>query len=322
MEKKFSFDVYNSNTFSISSSPPPQKWNKARDIIQMKEPPPTEIFVKRKHPPPVAAAAAMEKKKNNEIIKSIHDYSLELQNEQDAIFIKRLEETGRLSEGNARQLPDMTQELSYIASLKEQPPWYVTAQASIINSESLCFPKLDVLTREYIWEFMRSPLKGESVCANVICESERLGGFRCRVLGIRDNTWCYMCHLFTTNLLYYDSLNRKKPTDREYQINYFMVQVDVPGQYRLDRTLMGEKDVRGLYGCFPVYNTDNYTVTVLSNGCKAWIESDCMVFRLSQTTSSNQIESCSITPVQNRVVANPLRQSNPSRSITQSSISL
>jgi hypothetical protein len=76
-----------------------------------------------------------------------------------------------------------------------------------------------------------------------------------------------------------------------------MVFVDEVGEYRLDQCLTGEVMSQGLYGTFPIYNVNNYTKTELKNGCKAWLESDTMVFRLSQTMSSNQTEFyCTILP--------------------------
>jgi hypothetical protein len=169
---------------------------------------------------------------------------------------------------------------------------------------------MDVLTRGYIQEYLRAPFvkDEEQPCQNHQCESERRGGFRLRMLNLKNNYWCYLCHLYHTNRLYVESLNRKQDTDRVYQIHFFMVQVDVPGEYRLDRTLIGEKDVRGLFGPFPVYNVNNYIQITYPNGCKGWQESDSMVFRLPQTVlppSSNQTECCSTTQPETGNIYNP-----------------
>lgn len=211
-------------------------------------------------------------------VKSFQDYALESKDEKDVIFIRRLEETGKLADSYIREVPSMKDVLSYIAKLPTQPPWYKTSQDSIINSKTLKFPLIDVLTRDYIRDFLRLPTKNELPCTNHNCESVRLGNVRIRALTVGDSTWCYLCHLYYTNKLYFESLNRKKDTSRVFQIHYFMVQVNVEGEYRLDMTLMGDTDVRGLFGPFPLYNCYNYTF----NG-KEWIESDVMVFRLSQT---------------------------------------
>ncbi len=216
-------------------------------------------------------------------IRSLQDYALDVGDQRDVIFVRRLEETGRLGDAYVRQLPPMQKVWSYIAELKEKPLWYKSSQESIINSKTLKFPQMDVLTRDYIMGFMRTPLKGEMECNNPNCESERLGKFKIRALPVASSTWCYLCHLYYTNRLYFESLNRKRDDARVFQIHHFMVQVDVEGEYRLDKTLMGDKNVQGIFGPFPLYNCHNYTVTELKNGCKGWIESDVMVFRLSQT---------------------------------------
>jgi hypothetical protein len=239
-------------------------------------------------------------------VKTIHDYSMDIHKQRDAMFIKRLEETGRLSDTNVRKLPPMVDVLNYISQIPNQPLWFKASQNAIINSKSLKFPDMDVLTRAFIREYMRVPLnEDEHACQNQVCESERRGGFRIRILGIKNNYWCYLCHLYHTNRLYVESLNRKQDTDRVYQIHFFMVQVDIPGEYRLDRTLIGEKDVRGLFGPFPIYNVHNYIQT---SSPKGWEESDNMVFRLPQTVlppSSNLTECCSITQQETGNTCNP-----------------
>lgn len=230
-------------------------------------------------------------------ITTVQDYSMDIHKQRDVMFIRRLQETGRM--GIPNKLPAMVDVLNYIAQIPNQPLWFKASQHAIINSKSLKFPTMDVLTRAFIMQHMRTPTGDEVGCQNSVCESERLGGFRIRVLDIKDNYWCYLCHLSYTNHLYVESLNRKQDTDRVYQIHFFMVQVDVPGEYRLEKTLIGEKDVRGLFGPFPIYNVNNYTQTVFPNGCKGWLESDCMVFRLPQTVpvlpSSSQTECCTTT---------------------------
>lgn len=201
------------------------------------------------------------------------------------IYLKRLEETGRHNDPVYKNLPSMTQVLSYIETLKTKPNSFKLAQQEIINSKGLKFPHIPILTREFIIGYLRSPLKGEHACVNTPCESELLGGFRCIILNSdKDNQWCYLCHLNYTNKLFLESKNRKVDNERLYQIQYFGVVVDIPGEYRLEKCLQAEGHVRGLFVPFPQYNRNNYKkIDLPNNGCKAWIESDVMVFRLSPT---------------------------------------
>lgn len=216
-------------------------------------------------------------------VNDIQDYNVP----SDVVFLRNLDQTSTV-----HQLPPMREVLAYIAKLPEQPLWYKASQDAIINTKSMTFPHIPVLTRDYIRDFLRKPKRGELECSRVQCESERLGKFKIRALvvpGQEMNDWCYLCHLAYTNRLYFESLNRKQDLQDNYvQIHHFMVQVDVPGEYRLEMTLMGEKDVKGIFGPFPLYNCHNYLATETG-----WVESDVMVFRLSQTVPSNPTESSS-----------------------------
>lgn len=215
---------------------------------------------------------------------TLQDYNVP----SDVVFLRNLDQNH-----DVNQLPPMRDVLAYIAKLPEQPLWYKASQDAIINTQSMKFPDIPVLTRDYISHFMQKALKNEPECSHRHCESERLGGFRIRALivpGQEMNDWCYLCHLSYTNRLYFESLNRKQePKNSFVQIHHFMVQVDVPGEYRLDMTLMGEKDVKGIFGPFPLYNCNHYAATD-----KGWKESDVMVFRLSQTAPSDPIECNSV----------------------------
>lgn len=223
----------------------------------------------------------------------------------DVVFLRRMEASGRLYDSEVRKLPPMQEVLSYIAQLPERPLWFKSCQEGIVNSGTMTFPDVPVLTRDYIRDFMRtSKSPSEVVCSNPKCESERLGGFRIRALivpGQELNYWCYLCHLFYTNRLYFESLNRKTDPRKNFvQIHHFMVRVDQPGEYRLEMTLSGEKDVRGLFGPFPLYNCHHYTPKEMGPGCRGWAESDIMVFRLSQTAPpSNRPPSSSATTTEN-----------------------
>lgn len=248
---------------------------------------------------------------------TVDNYMLEQQNHEDAIYLKRLQETNRFTEPMAKQLPKLTSVLNYMWKVAEKPQWLILAQQSIVNSRSLTYPNPPILSREYIKGFCRTPLPNskEIACLNTVCESERLGGFRIRVLGIEDNRWCFLCHLHHTNCLFLESLNRQNDNERAKQIHFFAVMTGVEGEYKYEALLNSECNVQGLYAPFPRYNTHDFVQTVLPNGCKAWIESDSVVFRLSQTMSLNPIESSHITLVEQ---VRSSVQSNPTSFTTQS----
>lgn len=240
----------------------------------------------------------MEEKKSHQKLKvtrqRVADYGLSQGGGEDSIFIHKLEEAGRSTE--LHSLPPVTDVLAYVERLPERPIWFEAAKQRL-GAGGLKFPNLDVLKRIYIRDFLRAPLKSEEPCENLTCESERLGGFRLRKLLLpmqKLNRWCFLCHLYFTNRLYLESLNRKvDPAKPIVQIQHFMVENDcIPGEYHPDMTLDLTQNVHGMYGPFPIYNCYNYTQTVFPNGCKGWLESDAMVFRPSQAMSSNPIESC------------------------------
>lgn len=226
---------------------------------------------------------------------TLREYSMSRQDQEDAIFLKRLEDANRSGATPIHNLPPMRSVLSYIAQLKDedQPMWFKSHQTAIVNSQYLNFPKMDVLTREYLQDHMRQPMATERPCGRLECESERLGQFRCRELIIPSETdvsphpgWCVMCHFYETNKRYAENLSRKKdkdPHELMQRIHSFIVPVDVIGEYQLNRTLMGDIECIGIYGPFPVYNCNAYVRAELPNGLKCWKESDDMVFRLSRT---------------------------------------
>jgi len=212
-------------------------------------------------------------------IKTLHDYSLSVEGQRDLLYLKRIELP------DPAQLPTMKEVLSYIAKLPEQPLWYQASQDAIVNSKTLNFPVLDVLTRGYIAKFLRGPQKkGDPECKHPNCETFRRFQFRLIPLqlpGRTDGVWCYLCHLFETNKMYYESLNRKSDENRLLQIHNFIVQVDVPGEYRLDCMLDGEANVKGLFGPFPRYNVRHWS----KKEPNMVVESDEQVFRLAQVAS-------------------------------------
>jgi hypothetical protein len=128
------------------------------------------------------------------------------------------------------------------------------------------------------------------------CQSELLGSFRCRALllpnqlALNDRVgMCYLCHLYTTNVRYIEA--RDQPDANllpSYCIHAFNVQVNIVGEYRLDRMLPGIMNTfTGIWGPFPIYNVQNYQAVPNGPGdnLKRWVESDTMVFRLSQAVS-------------------------------------
>lgn len=251
-------------------------------------------------PVPKKKAKSIAQKEPERVVQTIpvgglRDYSMSKQDQRDAVFLRRLEEASPAGSVQVHKLPPIRSVLAYITQLndEEQPAWFKSHQAAIINSQNMQFPQMDVLTREYLGEFMRQPMRSERACGKVQCESESMGGFRCRELVLPSDTdvsvhagWCVFCHFYETNKKYAENLSRKKdkdPMDLIHPIHVFIVQVDVDGEYRLDKTLMGDVDCIGVYGPFPVYNRNNYVQAELPSGLKCWKESDEMVFRLSRT---------------------------------------
>ena len=94
-------------------------------------------------------------------IHTLNEYALDQSGKQDVIFIKRLEETGRQNETQIRKVAPMTEVLLFVARLPQQPLWFHQSQEAIINSKTMNFPEMDVLTRAYIRDSFRTPLNGE-----------------------------------------------------------------------------------------------------------------------------------------------------------------
>ncbi len=132
---------------------------------------------------------------------------------------------------------------------------------------------LPVLSRKFIHAHLRTPNRpNEQECQNPWCESKVIGGRK--LISLVAN-WCYICHLSYSNRLYFESLNRKSDDHYGSPIHHFTCIVDTVGEYKLNSCLNGEKDVRGLFGTFLLYNRYNYHV--LDNGNR-WIESDNVCF--------------------------------------------
>lgn len=231
-------------------------------------------------------------------VKSVQDYSLSIKDQRDVVFQRSLETLNRLNDGQIPSLPPMRLVFTYIAKMTEgdQPPWFKSSQAAIVNAQNLRYPRMDVLTRTYMMDFMRQAInsKGERPCGKVKCISERMsnGVIRCRELILPSSTdlpphpeWCIMCQMHHTNKRYAENRSKVDGDSQELMlpIHIFIVQVDVEGEYRLDKTLLGDNECLGIYGPFPLFNVNFYAQTTFPNGAKGWAESDDLVFRLSRT---------------------------------------
>ncbi len=108
---------------------------------------------------------------------------------------------------------------------------------------------------------------------------------------------CYLCHLWMALCLSIDQRDklderarRDMPNvdtaadDDDVQIiNEFMVIVDVEGEYDGNYMLTSDKIGAGIWGCFPLYNEDNYIVPKPTSRAipRHIIEKDGLVFRLT-----------------------------------------
>lgn len=229
-------------------------------------------------------------------IRTVQDYSLSLKDKRDVVFQRSLEQMNQFGEGQVHTLPPMRAVLAYIASLEDQPEWFKSSQAAIVNAQNLKFPQMDVVTRGYIADFLRQPREGERYCGKTKCISEHMsnGTIRCREFILPSQTdlaphpgWCVLCHFHATNKAYLKNLSKSAgdvdPKELMLPIHTFIVQVDVVGEYRLDKTLMGDSVCVGIYGPFPIFNVNFYAQKEFPGHLKGWVESDDLVFRLSRT---------------------------------------
>ena len=233
---------------------------------------------------------------------TLEEYKL---SNEDQIFIHRLKNNSMLADPSIGPLPPMVDVLSYVSKLEAsvRPPWFATSLNTIVTNGKK-YPKLDVLTRAYIAPFLVQCSKDQRPCGQPVCQSEQMGGFRCRELILPDQLassvvqiqgMCYLCHLAHTNTLFWNALSNSKTIDERevFSIHRFIVQVNVEGEYRLDKTLMmsdKKPSYVGLFGPFPVFNVNNYKKVQLNNSTLyAWRESDTMVFHQSpdQTESKH-----------------------------------
>jgi hypothetical protein len=195
---------------------------------------------------------------------TIQDYSLQSKGQGDVIFNRIV---------NVPTLPCVKSALSYL----------VNSQNLIVNSQYLQFPEMDTLSRpNYLLDFMREANSKERPCFRQNCQSVAMGKFKCRELIIprkgREEVagWCIMCHYYETNRLFNE--NYDAGTVVNHPLHAFIVLVDSPGEYRLDRTILGtdysDDKMRGIYGPFPLFHMGNYKMSTTPNGLKCWIEDE------------------------------------------------
>lgn len=212
----------------------------------------------------------VKKRRNRKIVENppetIQDYSLQSKGQGDVIFNRIV---------NVPILPSVKNALSYL----------VNSQNLIVNSQYLQFPEMDTLSRiNYLLDFMREAniRVNERPCFRPNCQSMAMGKFKCRELIIprkgREEVagWCIMCHYYETNRLFNENYDAGIIVN--HPIHAFIVLVDSPGEYRLDRTILGtdytDDKMRGIYGPFPLFNIANYKMSTTSNGFKCWIEDE------------------------------------------------
>ena len=118
--------------------------------------------------------------------------------------------------------------------------------------------------------------------------------------------WCVLCHLANTTRIYLENYNRvyKRGADTEnrpledgqcHMIHNFIVYVDIQGEYRLDRTLLGDTQPMGIFGPYPIYSPLNYEPSTRTrNDRKCWLENENLVFRLPPV-DLRQVESSPTT---------------------------
>ena len=72
------------------------------------------------------------------------------------------------------------------------------------------------------------------------------------------------------------------------RIHHFGVQVDIEGEYKLSKTILGDTIAMGIYAPVVQYNCDNYWLVdnYRDTGVRGIQESDELVFRLPQVASS------------------------------------
>lgn len=213
---------------------------------------------------------------------------------QLALFALNMERQSRSSTDFVINTPPAVDVLAYCAQYKDAAPWYAPMVNAVAASQQYSFPDIPVLRHSVLRTFLRVPTGGERPCFNLDREpmahervvrciahrmsEERLGagkGFRLRELILTSNEamgkipeYCYLCHLWT--YLQASIEQRDKATQRNASsssarsfkcINKFMVIVDTPGEYDLNKMLTCDKVSAGIWGPVPLFNENNYVVS-------------------------------------------------------------
>lgn len=225
----------------------------------------------------------------------------------EQIFIHRLKKYSTLADPQVCTLPPLTDVLSYVAQLQsdQQPPWFIESQKMLVENGTVP-PDIPVLYRQYIMKFMvqYTPSKPEfKPCCQTRgnCQSEILskGKFRLRALMLPNSMatsnpigeLCYLCHLHKVNIDWVKIRDQQEKKDLQkekysYYIHDFVVEFNKEGEYKLEALIPTiKKRYQGIIGPFPLYNEKMYRMVQRNDGLWTWVESDKLVFRLSQVES-------------------------------------
>lgn len=257
------------------------------------------------------------------------EYEITPQDEHDDKFFERMNNLSQLEQINdlAVKIHTQTEQLAYVSSMHSATAglWFKASQQHLIQHGIGSWERVPMCSRAYLAPFWREvdpSCKLERPCSRINCESERLAGFRLRELQYPEEwariksdpskalptivNWCVMCHLVVTNELYLVALNKlgeKYQVDgvpsqaiegQLFRIHHFGVFIDIEGEYKLSQTLVGDKNVVGIFAAFPTYNVKNYTQIRGPKGLRGWQESDTLVFRQARAMS-DRIESSPTT---------------------------
>jgi hypothetical protein len=231
-------------------------------------------------------------------ISELQDHELDAKDEQAALFFKKLDQHGRMTDDIIGAIPMHTETLAYVAQFENRGKalWFEASQKDIVNRGKGKWPKVPEVTREYVMKFAREVdpnVQWERPCSHAFCETNRLFGWKGRefilpsemikiMTAITNNKpvplsnivgWCVLCHYSTTNTLYFKALDRiaekkqkkgakdKKTMAQLIRIHHFSFSVDRIGEYKLSQCLVGDTEPMGLYGCFPFYNCNHYNAS-------------------------------------------------------------
>lgn len=241
-------------------------------------------------------------------LKSMAEYMMDGTDPQDIKFAQQIQSITRLPRYSMKDVFDV---LGSLESGK-RPAW-LGASINTAVANGLNISAVPIYSRQYLSTFWREPhpeRPWERPCKRAEtgeCESHRLSGgaFVCmeflnlsdytRLMGVAESKramrlptihgWCVFCHYREPNLEYLKQLDkirdRRDETPRIERIHHFGVQVEVEGEYRLDKTLTGTTIAMGLYAPFPIYNANNYWVVpnYQRTGLRGICESDAWVFQ-------------------------------------------